>query len=471
LDANRFLNDTCQRALDIPVGGELIADGGKTNMSPTGGHIENVLLIVIMQLIVIVAAARVSGALFRRIGQPLVCGEIAAGLILGPSFFGGMFPGLFHRIFNPSVGHIFAMMSQIGLIFLMFLIGLEFDFGHLSENRRTALSVSIVGIVLPFSLGLLLGRRMHAVLGLPGSWLNFSLFMAAAMSITAIPILGRIMLELNINRTRIGSLTISAAAADDASGWIILAVITAIARSALNPAKLGGMVLETLGFAAAMVWIVRPLLKKWTAQQMRRHGGRLSLGGLATVLILILVAAAATNLIGIFSIFGAFFLGAILYDQHEFRAAVQERLRDFVTVFFLPIFFTYTGLRTDIGTMAGSTLWVMCGLVLLVAFIGKFGGCWFAARCNGLPWREASIIGVMMNTRALMELIVINIGFELGVIPKSVFFMLVVMAVVSTYITAPVLRRLIRSSEVEQEYLSSEFAGQTGLAGLRREAA
>jgi Kef-type K+ transport system membrane component KefB len=439
-------------------------------MSPTG-HIENVLLIVIIQLIVIVAAARFFGGLFRRMGQPLVCGEIAAGLILGPSFFGGMFPTVFHRVFNPSVGQVFAIMSQIGLILLMFLIGLEFDFGHLTENRSTALSISVVGIVLPFSLGLLLGRWMHMALGLNGSWLTFSLFMAAAMSITAIPILGRIMIELNINRTRIGSLTISAAAADDASGWIILAVVTAIARSELKPAKLGIMILETVGYAAVMVWIVRPLLKKWTARQMQKHKGKLSLGALAIVLIMILAAAAATNIIGIFSIFGAFFFGAILYDQHQFRAAVQERLRDFVTVFFLPIFFTYTGLRTDIGTMSGSALWIMCGLVLLVAFFGKFGGCWLAARFNGLPWREASIIGVMMNTRALMELIVINIGFELGVIPKSVFFMLVVMAVVSTYITAPALRRLIRSSEVEQDYLGSEFAERAGLADLRRKVA
>jgi Kef-type K+ transport system membrane component KefB len=440
-------------------------------MSPTGGHIENVLLIVIFQLIVIISASRLFGGLFRRFGQPLVCGEIAAGLILGPSFFGGMFPTLFHRVFNPSVGQIFAVMSQIGLIMLMFLIGLEFDFGHLSQNRGAALSISAVGILLPFALGMVLGRWMHGALGLNGSWVTFSLFMAAAMSITAIPILGRIMVELNINRTRIGSLTISAAAADDASGWIILALVTAIARSALNPAKMGIMILETVGFGAVMVWIERPLLKKWTSQQMRKHNGKLSLSGLAAVLIMMFIAAAATNLIGIFSIFGAFIFGAILYDQHEFRTAVQERLRDFVTVFFLPIFFTYTGLRTDIGTMKGGGLWVMCGLVLLAAFVGKFGGCWLAARCSGLPWREASIIGVMMNTRALMELIVINIGFELGVIPKSVFFMLVVMAVASTYITAPALRRLIRSSEVEKDYLSSEFAVRAGLAGLGRKAA
>jgi Kef-type K+ transport system membrane component KefB len=426
-------------------------------MSPTGGQTEYILLIVIVQLVVIVAASRIFGGLFRRIGQPLVCGEIAAGLILGPSLFGRMFPHLFQTVFDPSVGKIFAIMSQIGLIFLMFLIGLEFDFGHLRSNRGAALSISMAGIVLPFGLGLLLGRWMHAALGMSGTWLNFALFMAVAMSITAIPILGRIMVELNINRTRIGSLTISAAAVDDASGWVLLALVTAIARSSLDPVKLGLMILEVIAFAVFMVWGVRPLLTKWTERQMRQHQGRLSLGGLAVLLIMILVAAIITNLIGIFSIFGAFVFGAILYDQHEFRRDVQERLRDFVTVFFLPIFFTYTGLRTDIGSMSGSALWLMCGLVLLTAFVGKFGGCSLAARLNGMPWREASMIGVMMNTRALMELIVINIGLELGVIPKSVFFMLVVMAVASTYVTTPVLRRLVRSSELEQDYLNSEF--------------
>ena len=185
-------------------------------MSPTSSHVENILLIVIVQLIVIVASSRVFGVLFRRIGQPFVCGEIAAGLVLGPSLFGGMFPTLFHRIFDPSVSQIFSILSQIGLMLLMFLIGLEFDFDHLRNNRGTALAISSAGILLPFTLGFLLGRFMHSTLHLGGSWIHLSLFMAAAMSITAIPILGRIMVELNINRTRIGSLTISAAAADDA---------------------------------------------------------------------------------------------------------------------------------------------------------------------------------------------------------------------------------------------------------------
>jgi Kef-type K+ transport system membrane component KefB len=435
-------------------------------MSPINGHNEGILLIFILQLIVIVGSARVFGGLFRRIGQPLVCGEIAAGLVLGPSFLGGMFPALFHRIFDPSVSQIFSILSQIGLILLMFLIGLEFDFDHLRKNRGKALTISSAGILLPFILGFLLGRWVHSALHLSGSWINLSLFMAAAMSITAIPILGRIMVELNINRTRIGSLTISAAAADDASGWIILAMVTALARSTFDPRKVALMVLETGGFAVVMLWIVRPLLEKWTAYHLRTNQGELSAAGLAITLIIIFLAAVVTNLIGIFSIFGAFFIGGLLYDQREFREAIQRRMRDFVTVFFLPIFFTYTGLRTDIGTMAGASLWVMCGLVLLTAFVGKFGGCSLAARLNGLPWREASMIGVMMNTRALMELIVINIGFELGIIPKSLFFMLVFMAVVTTYVTTPVLRRLVRSSELERDYLKSEFAGRVELAQL-----
>jgi Kef-type K+ transport system membrane component KefB len=457
-------------ASEKSIGQTFEAAARERSMSPTSGRIENILLIVLVQLVVIIAAARLFSLLFRRLGQPLVCGEIAAGLVLGPSVFGGIFPSLFHRVFDPAVGPVFSVMSQIGLILLMFLIGLEFDFGHLKQNGRAAFSISAAGIVLPFGLGLALGRWLHYVLQLSGDWLNLALFMAAAMSITAIPILGRIMLELNINRTRIGSLTISAAAADDATGWIILALVTAIAQSRLQPAKLFLMVGETIAFAALMVWIIRPRLKRWAAYQLRDNQSKLTLTGLTLLLVFVLLSAIATNFIGIFSIFGAFLLGAILYDEPELKKAVQERISDFVTAFFLPIFFTYTGLRTDIGTMTGARLWMMCALVLITAVVGKFGGCFLAARLNGLPWREASMVGVMMNTRALMELIVINIGYDLGVVPKNLFFMLVLMAVVTTYMTAPVLRRLTRSSELESQYLSSEFANRLKAAGAKEAA-
>ncbi len=419
---------------------------------------EHLLLTVIIQLIVIIAASRLFGAIFRKLGQPQVCGEIAAGLVLGPSLFGGMFPGLFHTVFNPSVSSIFTTMSQLGLVLLMFLIGLEFDFGHLGDNRHAALSISVIGIIIPFGFGFALGKYMHPTLGLVGSSFNFSLFMAAAMSITAIPTLGRIMIELNIHRTRIGSLTISAAAAGDAAGWIILALVTAIARSTFDPFQLSLMIAEVLLFCFVMWFAIRPLVIRWSRTVLGNSGGELTLDSLALLLILIFVAAICTSLIGIFSIFGAFFLGAILYDQTELVAAIRRRLSDFVTVFFLPIFFTYTGLRTDIGSMGGSGLWFLCGLVLLAATAGKFGGCMLAARANGLPWRESSIIGALMNTRGLMELIVINIGYDLGIIPKSVFFMLVFMAVVTTYMTAPVLRKLVPDSEIEKEYSASTFA-------------
>lgn len=428
------------------------------NASPLNAHIENVLLLVFVQLIVIIASARIFGQLLRRLGQPLVCGEIAAGLILGPSLLGGILPGAFHFIFDASVGQIFSILSQLGLVLLMFLIGLEFDFGHLEENRRMALSISLTGILLPFSLGYALGHFMHAQLALTSNAMGFALFVGAAMSITAIPILGRIMIELGINRTRLGALTISSAAIDDAMGWIILALVTAIVRSSFDANKLVVMVGGVLTFAGVMIYLVRPRLIRWARNTLAKGGGELSLNALAILLLLIFASAITTNLIGIFSIFGAFFFGAILYDQMDLVAAVRRRLNDFVSVFFLPIFFTYTGLRTDIGSMSGGQLWFFCFLVLAAATIGKFGGCTLAARVNGMPWRESAMVGVMMNTRALMELIVINIGYDLGIIPKSVFFMLVFMAVFTTYITAPILRRLVRSSEVESSYLASEFA-------------
>jgi Kef-type K+ transport system membrane component KefB len=427
------------------------------NLLADNASVEAAMFRVIIQLVAIIAVARISGNLFRRMGQPSVCGEIAAGLILGPSLFGRFFPALSHKIFDPGVGPVFNVLSQLGLILVMFLIGLEFDFDHLPDNRRTAMSVSVAGILLPFSLGFALGKVMHTQLALSGSWINFSLFMATAMSITAIPVLGRIMIELNITRTRIGSITISAAAINDAIGWTILALITAIVRSTFDPMKLATMVGAVIAYGLVMAFAVRPVVAKWSAWTLRKNSGELSLNAMAVLLVLVLVSAAITTRIGIFSLFGAFMMGAIFYDQTRLRDAVHRRLNDFVTTFFLPIFFTYTGLRTDVGAMTGGKLWMFCGLVLVAAVVGKYGGCRAAARLNGVSPREASIIGVMMNARGLTELIVINVGYELGILPKTVFFMLVFMAVATTYMTTPVLRRLFRGSELWESYRLSTF--------------
>jgi Kef-type K+ transport system membrane component KefB len=428
--------------------------------SPVNAQIEQVVIIVIIQLVLIIASARFFGVIFRYLGQPQVCGEIAAGIILGPSLFGRFFPSLFLQVFQPSVGLVFSVLSQIGLILLMFLIGLQFDFSHLRTHGHVALSISLAGIILPFGLGFAVARALYPYVGLNIDKLGFGLFVATALSITALPVLGRMLIEFNIGRTRLGSLTITAAAVDDATGWITLALVSAIVRGRFNPLTTLTIIGQTLAYALFMILAARPLLRRWTKEAMRVGGGEISLSALAFLLVLVFTSAAVTNFIGLFSIFGAFIVGAVLYDQHQFREAVMRRLRDFVTVFFLPIFFTYTGLRTDIGTMRGGWMWALCGLVLLVAIAGKVGGCTTAALLNGLPWKESLAVGVLMNTRGLMELIAVNLGHDMGLIPKSVFFMLVLMALVTTYMTAPLLRRLIRKTELEPFFQVSGFTQQ-----------
>ncbi len=407
-------------------------------MSP---EFESFLLSVVLQLAVIIVAARLGGSLFRRLGQPRVVGEIVAGLVLGPSCLGRVAPELVGRVFPPETRTLFEVLGQLGLMFLMFLVGLEFDFSHLRRHGRSAALIAAAGIVVPFALGASLAgvMRSHVAAELDGA--GFVLFMATALSITAIPVLGRILMDLDLQRTRLGSLTITAAAVDDALGWILLAAVSAIVAGHFELT----VVARTLGLTAAFVLgarlVARPLIVRWLEGTPPREIGA---AGFSVLVILVLLAAAATNAIGIFSIFGPFVLGAVLCDRDRIRAAVRSRLDDFVTVFFLPIFFTYTGLKTDVGLLDSGLLWLFCGLVTLVACAGKILGCGAAARLGGLSWRESSAIAVLMNTRALMGLVAINVGRDMGVIPDSVFCMLVIMAVATTLMTSPILRRLVR---------------------------
>jgi Kef-type K+ transport system membrane component KefB len=430
--------------------------------------VEAVLLKVLIQLGIIIVAARVFAIAFRKIGQPAVVGEIIAGLVLGPSLLQRLAPGLWDTIFTPHdpvIPHLFEILSQLGLIFLLFLIGLEFDFSHLRRHGRSSLLISIAGIALPFTLGVGLAHGMYPYVGQTASGAidlrGFSLFMGTAMSITAIPILGRMMMELGITRTRLGAITITAAAIDDATGWILLATVTALVSASgggeLNLGATAKMVLETAAFAALMMWVARPLLSRWIQHALRTGKGELGPNSLAILFVVIFLCAIATNLIGIFAIFGAFILGAVLSGEHAFRDAIARQLRNFITVFFLPIFFTYTGLRTKIGSLDSGALWIMAGLVLLAAVAGKYGGCLLAARVSGFSWRESSLVGVMMNTRALMELIVINVGYQLGVIPETVFCMLVLMAVITTVMTTPILLKTLRGTELEAPIAASGF--------------
>ncbi|HEY2170930.1 MAG TPA: cation:proton antiporter [Candidatus Angelobacter sp.] len=407
---------------------------------------EDTLFKVILQLTVIIVTARIFAALFRRAGQPAVCGEMAAGLVLGPSLFGKLLPHVFQQVFDPSIGNIFTILSQVGLVLLLFLIGMEFEFSHLQTHGRRAVGISLAGIVVPFGCGLLLARFVYAFVGKGISLTGFCLFTATAMSITALPTLGRILIEFGLNRSHIGVTAIAAAALGDAAGWTILAAINAIVQSNFHPILAARMLIETLLFGAILLFVIRPLLKRWTRHVLAVEGEQISFATLTMMLTLVFCAAMITNLIGIFSIFGAFMMGAVLFDQEKFRRAVALRLRDFVYVFFVPIFFMYTGLRTDIGTMSGPLMWELCVLVIAVAILAKGGGCALASRLSGLSWQESASMGVLMNTRGLMELVVLNVGYDLGVIPKSMFFILTLMAVVTTYMTAPLLKKLTNLS-------------------------
>jgi len=431
---------------------------------------EAVLVVLLLQLIVIVIVARVAGMIGRRFGHPIVVGEILAGLILGPSFLGKAFPAAFAALFPPSgpfaTNQIIYMISQVGLVFLMFLIGIEFDFGMVKKHGRSAGLVSISGIVLPFALGVAFGIWLHPQFPEINKT-AFCLFIGTAISITAIPILGRILIEFNLTRTDVGVLTITAAAIDDALGWICLAVVSAIVGANLNLFA----TLQMIGFVAlltvALIFIVRPAAAKLISKELRNNEGKLSLNGLATLIAAILISAAITNKIGISSLFGPFLLGAVLYDQEHFKEEVFNSMKGFITAFFLPIFFCFTGLHTDMGTLGSSLMWIALGLLLLVSFVGKFVGGFITARISGFKNKEAAAIGAMMNTRGLMGLIGANIGREMGAINAPVYCMLVLMCVISTMMAAPILRRLIPGTEMEAPYRESEYVRSRRAMGLR----
>jgi Kef-type K+ transport system membrane component KefB len=440
--------------------------------------IEELLLPVLIQLIVIILAARVFASLFRAFGQPGVVGEIFAGIILGPSLFLAVMPEVGNAIFKPSIEgleqpfanvflpKIFSVLAQLGLIFLLFLIGLEFDFTHLKARGKAAFAISATGIIFPFILGVGVAYGIHGYVEPhpekgPVPLVGFALFLGVALSITAIPILGRMMMEWGITRTQIGVVTITSAAIDDAFGWILLATVAAAVKTEFNFLLTLKMLGLTLAFGAFMFFICRPIFIRMINSHMRKNNGDIGVTGLAVFIAILLTCAFITNLIGIFAIFGAFLLGAMLSDQQAFREAIIRKLSDIVTAFFLPIFFTNTGLRTQIGTLDSAELWVICGIVIAAALLGKFGGCTIAARLGGFSRKESTIIGVMMNTRALMELIVINVGYDLGVIPKSVFCMLVIMALVTTIMTTPIVMRLMKGTELEEPILRKRSLTQT----------
>ena len=410
---------------------------------PIAAHqTESLLFFSLLQLTIIVLSARLGGELARSLGQSTAVGEIVVGILLGPSLFGLLAPQLFDYVFHSGAPQAMQILSQVGLVLLMFQIGLEFDFSHLTEkrNRKSMLWIAAASLVGPFLLGYMVGHFSTASFSPSEHPEATALFIATAFSITALPILGRIMIEFKMTRSSIGVIAISAAGINDVVGWLLLALITSITTSDFNSSNFAIKVLLVAAFFTVSWFGLRPLMKR-ILHVFDTQDGILSHNLLGVVLAAIFLSAMTTYQIGIFAIFGGFTMGVILHDEEVFVKSWRTHISPFIMVFFLPIFFTYTGLRTNIGTLADANAWGWCLLIVSLATIGKFGGAYIAARLTGLNHTESKILGVLMNTRALMELIVINVGYDLGVISQQMFTILVIMAIFSTIITSPLLRR------------------------------
>lgn len=399
--------------------------------------IEKIVLLLLIQIGIIIALSRGMGLLFKKISQPLVIGEIVAGILLGPSFLGLVAPEISAQLFPSETLPYLKVLAEVGLVFFMFLVGLEFNSDNLKGKGHAAVVVSHVSIIAPFFLGALLALYLYESLSTAAvPFTSFALFMGAAMSVTAFPVLARILTERNLHKTYLGAIAITCAAVDDVTAWCLLAFVVSVVRSG---DVLGAIptTLLALVYIVFMLTVGRMMLNR-LADYVEKDG-RLSQLMVAVIFIGVITSSVITDLIGIHTIFGAFLFGAVMPQRSVFVRDLAEKTEDFTVVFLLPIFFAYTGLRTQFGLLNESSLWFDCALVILAATLGKFGGSTLSAKLSGLDWRDASALGVLMNTRGLMELIILNIGLDLGVISPALFAMMVLMALVTTFATTPIL--------------------------------
>ena len=422
----------------------LVATEPATTVATHGPAHGSTLASVLLALAVIIMTARALGSLFKRyLGQPPVIGEIVAGLALGPSLLGAVAPGAYAVLLPAAAAPLLGVIAKIGVVLFMFLVGLELDPRRLRGHGHTTLAISHASIVTPFLLGATLALALYPLYSYESiSFTVFSLFLGVSLSVTAFPVLARILTDRRVQHTSLGVTALTCAAVDDVTAWTLLAFVASVASAELSGAA------WTVGYVAAylavMFLLVRPALTRFAAKEDAKTGP-LSQTALAVVCVGLLLSALATEAAGIHALFGAFLLGTFLPHEGRLAEQIRVRIEDMVVVLFLPVFFAFTGMRTQVGLVSGATDWLVCGVIILAATLGKFGGSFAAARLTGLGWRESVGLGVLMNTRGLMELIVLNLGLDMGVLSPTLFTMLVLMALVTTFATTPILQLVLGS--------------------------
>ena len=445
------------------VGSHLVATATTTGPATAGSapvHVDQ-FGHMLLALIVVVLAARILGRLFQSLHQPPVIGEILAGILLGPSLLGRVAPHVVESLMTPSVVSFLGWWSQLGAILFMFLIGLHLDPRKMREQASRTVAIAHAGMIVPFLLGATLALVLYPVFASRDvPFTGFSLFLGVSMSVTAFPVLARILTDRSMHTSALGTLALACAAVGDLTAWCVLAVVVGIVRS--ESVGAAWMLLQAVAFVLVIVLVARPIMSR--VAQRTEESGALTAGTIAFVLLAMLAAAAATDAIGIHPLIGAFALGVVVPHESRLATSLVHKLQDVVVILFLPVYFAVTGLRTEIGLVSTSQQWLFCGLIVLVASAGKFGGVTVVARATGLSLRTSAALGILMNTRGLMELIVLNIGYDLGLISPTLFAMLVLMAIVTTLMSTPILDWLTRVKPIGE---SLEYERWTPPPGSR----
>lgn len=413
-----------------------LATGKQTFNEVLTQNITAPLSVLLLQMFTILFAGRIMGYLFKKINQPAVIGEMAAGILLGASFLGHYFPVISSFIFPAGSLSNLNLLSQVGLVLFMFIVGLELDLKMLKGKTNTAIVISHASIVGPFTLGIALAYYTYQNYAPAGvQFISYALFVGISMSITAFPVLARIIQERGLSKTNLGTIAITCAAADDVTAWCILALVIAIVKAGSAWTAIY-TVLLAIAYVVLMLKGVKPLLK---ILGDRQQGKDIKSPVIAICLIVLIASAYITDAIGIHALFGAFMAGIVMPADMKFRNLFIEKVESVALLLLLPLFFVATGLKTQVGLLNSGSLWFWCLLIIIVAVVAKFGFSSMAARFTGQSWKDSLQIGALMNTRGLTELVVLNIGYDLGVISQEIFTILVIMALTTTFMTGPLL--------------------------------